>query len=337
MAASPLVFDQNAGNAESSGGSLRVFAPVKPKILLIGRNGQVGSDLGASLPKLAETIALDRQHLDLSNPREIRQTIRQIRPSFIVNAAAYTAVDQAETDQTTVRSINAEAPGIIAEEARQIGAGLVHYSTDYVFDGTKNTPYEEADSPNPLSVYGQTKLAGETAIRDTGVPHLLFRTAWVYSTRGRNFLLTVLRLATQREELRIVRDQFGAPTSSREIAQTTANILELISQQREGTFDLSGFSGTYHLTAAGVTTWYDFATAILEESSQMSAAPAWFASATNGLPIKARRIVPIRTEEYPTPARRPSYSVLSNSRLTQAFGVRLADWRAELQRTFKGE
>ena len=175
---------------------------MKPRILLIGKNGQVGHDLQRLLPAYGELTAVDRQQLDLAAPDAIRRGVQEIRPQIIINAAAYTAVDQAEKDELAARAINAIAPGILAEQAKQIGAVLIHYSTDYVFDGTKTTPYEEDDAPHPLGAYGRTKLEGEQAIRDSGVAHLIFRTAWVYSTRGKNFLLTILRLATQREELR---------------------------------------------------------------------------------------------------------------------------------------
>ncbi len=198
---------------------------MKPVILLTGKNGQVGCELLRLLPQLGELVAVGHNQLDLSKPADIRRIIQDVRPQLIVNAAAYTAVDQAERDETTAQAVNTEAPGLMAEEAKKIGAVLVHYSTDYVFDGAKRLPYDEADSANPINVYGKTKLAGEQAIRGSGVPHLIFRTSWVYATRGRNFLLTILRLATEREELRIVCDQTGAPTWGREIAVSTANTL----------------------------------------------------------------------------------------------------------------
>src|SRR5690348_3497787 len=189
--------------------SSEVSDQMKPTILLTGKNGQVGGEFLRLLPQLGEVVALGRDQMDLSNPTDIRRSIREVRPQIIVNTAAYTSVDQAETDETTARAVNAEAPGVMAEEAKRTGAVLVHYSTDYVFDGVKKLPYDEADSANPINVYGKTKFAGEEAIRDSGVPHLIFRTSWVYATRGRNFLLTILHLATEREELRIVSDQVG--------------------------------------------------------------------------------------------------------------------------------
>lgn len=300
---------------------------MKPTILLFGRNGQVGAELTAFLPRLGQVTSLDRQQLDLSKPSQIRGTIEDLRPDIIVNAAAYTAVDQAESDEAAAQAINADAPAVIAQEARRVRAGVVHYSTDYVFDGLKTTPYEEDDQPNPKSIYGRTKLAGEQAIRDAGVPHLIFRTAWVYATRGRNFLLTVLRLASQHEELRIVNDQFGAPTWSRDIARATTSILERQSRERAGAPWATEVSGTYHMTAAGVATWFGFAQAILQE---VSPELPWVQAATNGHPLVGRRVVPITSADYPTPASRPAYSVLSNSRLAQTFGVQLPDWRAQL-------
>jgi dTDP-4-dehydrorhamnose reductase len=307
---------------------------MKPTILLIGKGGQVGSELALLLPRVGELVAFDRAQLDLLKGDEIRQAIRQIRPQLIVNAAAYTAVDQAEKEENIARAINSEAPEIMAEEGKKIGASLIHYSTDYIFDGTKNSPYLEDDVPNPLSVYGRTKLAGEQAIRSSGVSHLIFRTAWVYATRGRNFLLTVLRLATQRDELRIVRDQFGAPTRNVEIAASTTGILAQIAEHSKGFIDFSGVGGTYHMTAAGVTTWYDFAVAVLKEASPEPQPLPWLTCALGGQPLRKSRVIPITTEKYPTPARRPAYSVLSNSLLAKTFRVQLPDWRVQLHRAF---
>ena len=305
-----------------------------PKILLTGKNGQLGNDLRQILPWLGELIATDREQCDLSRPAEIRNLIRELRPTLIVNAAAYTAVDQAEKDEALTCAINSEAPAVMAEEAKKIGAALVHYSTDYVFDGAKNSPYAENDLPNPISAYGRTKLAGEQAVRDSGADHLIFRTEWVYSTRGKNFLLTILRLATQREELRIVRDQVGAPTWSREIAGATVKALQQICNRTDETAAWSERSGTYHMTAAGETTWYEFTQAILQEAAQLSNLAAWFQAATNGKELLTRRVVPISTAEYPTPARRPAYSLLSNSKLNRVFGIQLSDWREQLHRAF---
>lgn len=310
---------------------------MKQGILLTGKRGQVGTELAVLLPRLGEVVALGHEQLDLSKPASIRRTIQELRPQLIVNAAAYTAVDQAEKDEAAARAVNAEAPTVMAEEAKKIGALLIHYSTDYVFDGSKASPYEEDDAKNPLSAYGRTKLAGEQGIQSSGAAHLIFRTSWVYATSGRNFLLTILRLASQREELRIVCDQVGAPTRSREIAQATAGILEQILQKTSRGSALEEASGTYHMTASGTTTWHAFATAILEEALRLSQGVPWFELATNGKPLLARRVIPITTAEYPTPACRPAYSILSNSRLKKAFAIELPDWRSQLRLAFTGQ
>jgi dTDP-4-dehydrorhamnose reductase len=302
------------------------------KILLTGKSGQVGTELAAFLPHLGEVAAFDRRELDLSNPDHIRRAIRDFQPNIIVNAAAYTSVDQAEKQEEQARIINVDAPALMAEEAKRIGAALVHYSTDYVFDGSNDLPYTETDQPSPINVYGKTKLAGEQAIRSVGLPHLIFRTAWVYGTRGRNFLLTILRLATEREELRVVGDQFGTPTWSREVAKGTARVLVQLSQQ--GQEAISRFSGIYHMTAAGKASWFEFAKEIMERASRTSQGVAWFAAATGGHPLIVRRIAPIPTEQYPALARRPVSSVLSNWRLKQAFDLQLPDWRAQLDSAF---
>jgi dTDP-4-dehydrorhamnose reductase len=307
---------------------------MKPVILLTGKNGQVGGELLQLLPQLGEVVAPSREQLDLSKPGDIRRTILDVRPQLIVNAAAYTAVDQAETDQATAQAINQEAPGLMAVEAKKIGAILLHYSTDYVFDGTKRVPYDEADSANPINIYGKTKFAGEQAIRSSGVPHLIFRTAWVYATRGRNFLLTIVRLATEREELRIVSDQVGAPTCAADLAAATCKILGGISERNRGQFVFTEVSGTYHMSAAGQTTWYEFAQTILEEALATQHDLAWLSRATKRRQLIAQRVIPISTQEFGSPTPRPAYSVLSNSHLMQSFGVALADWRSQLQRCF---
>ena len=236
--ANPLVSEKDA-KYSTLAAMPREFLPqyseeMKPAILLIGTNGQVGRELNNMLPRIGEVTALDRQRLDLTQAGRDSPRHPHFPPAFIVNAAAYTAVDKAESEETAAQAINAEAPGVMAEEARKIGAALIHYSTDYVFDGSKTTPYDEDDPPNPQNVYGRTKLAGERAIQASGARHLIFRTAWVYATEGRNFLLTILRLATQREEIKIVRDQIGAPTLNSEIARATTNILARISGTEGG-------------------------------------------------------------------------------------------------------
>lgn len=291
------------------------------RILLTGRNGQVGFELERCLAPLGEVVALGRAELDLADAQAVRAAVRNAAPELIVNAAAYTAVDQAEREPELARRINAEAPGILAEEAARLGAALIHYSTDYVFDGTKRTPYDELDPTNPLGVYGATKLAGERAIQAAGAPHLILRTSWVYATRGRNFLLTILRLAAEREQLRLVNDQTGAPTWAGAIAEATARIIKGTWSKENGRDRCREISGVYHLTAAGETTWYEFARAIL-------AAPE--AKRLQTRPLIAREIIPIRTADYPTPARRPAYSVLSNAKMARTFGLTMQEWRPQL-------
>lgn len=302
------------------------------RILLTGKHGQVGNELAALLPRLGEVVAFDRHELDLAKPEQIRRAIRDTRPNVIVNAAAYTSVDLAEKQEAEARIINADAPALMAEEARRLDATLVHYSTDYVFNGAKDSPYNEDDPPNPINIYGETKLAGEQAIRDIGVPYLIFRTSWVYGTRGKNFLLRILRLATECEELRIVCDQVGAPTWSRDIAKATTEVLFQLSEQGRDAF--LRYSAIYNMTAAGKTSWFEFAGSILEEASIMPQDVSWFAAATGSHQLVTRLITPIRTEEYPTPARRPAYSILSNIRLKQAFGLGLPSWRTGLSLAF---
>lgn len=318
---------------------------MKLRVLLTGRNGQVGSELARLLPSMGELAAFGRAELDLAKPHDIRRVIAQVRPNLIINAAAYTAVDQAEKEESLARAINADAPAMIADEARKVRAFLVHYSTDYVFDGSKRSPYAEDDRTNPLSAYGRTKLAGEEAIRSSGVPHLILRTAWVYATSGKNFLLTVLRLASTREELRIVNDQFGAPTPARAIAEATTRLVEHSKSDPVGFLEQN--AGTYHLTASGETTWYEFAVAILNaiqplapaagsrDAAERPGIPGWLAAATGGRPIVCKRVVPITTAEYPTPATRPAYSVLSNTRFASTFGFSLPDWRTQLAETIQ--
>ena len=285
------------------------------RILLLGKNGQVGWELQRALLPLGAVISLDRRQLDLSDPDRIRAVLRETEPDLIVNAAAYTAVDRAEEEPELAMAVNGVAPGILAEETERQHAALIHYSTDYVFDGEGTVPYTEKDEPNPPNVYGKTKLAGERAIQNTGVPHPIPRTGWVYTMRGKNFLLTILRLARQRKKLKGVNDQTGAPTWCRAIAEATAQILA----QSRG--DFAGFleqtGGNYHLAAGGQTSWYGFPKAIAELD-----------------PNRSEQILeelkPIPTSEYPTPARRPAYSTLGNEELTRRFGLKLPDWRAQL-------
>jgi len=280
------------------------------KVLLTGSTGQVGYELARSLQGVGEVVAVDRNVMDLSNLDQVRDVIRSVKPQLIVNPAAYTAVDKAESEPELAFRINGEAPGVMAEEAKKLGAALVHYSTDYVFDGSQPAPRVENDAIGPLSVYGASKLAGEQAIAAAGIPHLIFRTSWVYGMRGKNFLLTMLRLAKERDELRVVADQHGAPTWSRTIADTTAQVL---SQAHAGGREWwMQNSGIYHLSAQGQTTWHEFTEAIIQEA---------------GLSCK---VLPITTADYPTPAKRPQYSVMSSERLMARF-CHLPDWKTALQ------
>lgn len=307
---------------------------MKPTILLTGKTGQVGFALNRWLPQVGNVLAPDRHELDLLKPDSIRRAIRETRPQVIINAAAYTAVDAAERDEATAKAVNADAVAVLAGEAKKIGAALIHYSTDYIFDGTKRSPYVETDAPDPLNVYGKTKLAGEEAIRSSGVAHLIFRTSWVYATRGRNFLLTILRLATEREELKIVADQVGAPTCAEDLAAATPKILDDLFRRAPGAPDLSGLSGTYHMTAEGSTNWCEFAKAILQEAAVASPNLPWLKAATKSRPLVARRAVPVSTAEFGSPTQRPLYSVLSNERLRQTFGIVLPGWREQLKECF---
>jgi dTDP-4-dehydrorhamnose reductase len=310
---------------------------MKPRILLTGKNGQVGRELERILAGTTQLRALGRQELDLARPECIRREIREFQPQIIINAGAYTAVDKAESEEPLARAINTDAPAVMAEEAKKIGAALVHYSTDYVFDGTKNRPYIESDTTNPLSAYGRTKLAGENAIREAGGRYLIFRTEWVYATRGKNFLLTILRLATEREELRIVSDQLGAPTWSRDIASSTVNVISAEWEHSAGADFLASRSGIYHMTAAGETSWFGFASAIVEQVHRCAELPAWVTTAIGDRQLIAKQILPIATKDYPTPARRPAYSVLSNALLKQTFGVELPDWRVQLKTALQSQ
>jgi len=273
------------------------------RILLAGRNGQVGWELERALVRLGEVVATDRDSLDLADFDAIRRVVREAKPGLIVNAAAYTAVDQAESEPDAAMRVNGEAPGVLAEEAKRLGALLVHYSTDYVFDGAKRSPYTEDDVPNPLSAYGKSKLQGEQSVRAAGCRHLILRTGWVYEHRGRNFVLTMLEKAKQGAPLRVVADQTGTPTRARDIAALTAEALGCRPPP----------VGTFHASAAGETSWHGFATAILELA---------------GLPATVEAIP---TSAYPTPAARPKYSVLDSSLLPRTTGVRpIGPWREGL-------
>ena len=291
-------------------------------ILLIGWMGQLGYELERHLSVLGAVTAVDQDRIDLARPNEIRTMIRSVRPAWIVNAAAYTAVDAAESQPALAQAINAVAPGVIGEEAKQIGAGVVHYSTDYVFDGAAGEPYPETATPQPLNTYGRTKLEGEQRLAASGAPFLVFRTSWLYGTRGKNFLLTILRLAQERPELRIVGDQIGAPTWARMVAAATAAILAQPAVQSGP----AQYSGLYHLTAAGQTSWAGFAQAILDQYPASE-----YGRMHSGTPLHTRQIQAITTSEYPTSAKRPAYSLLSNRKIQETFGIALPHWQEQLR------
>ena len=280
------------------------------KILLTGRNGQLGWELARTLAPLGELAAYNSTTLDLAKPDQIAAAVRSVKPDIIVNAAAYTAVDKAESEPDAAFAVNAIAPGLLAEAAKRVGALLIHYSTDYVFDGAKEMPYVEEDEPNPLNVYGRSKLAGEQAISDVGGQYLILRTSWVYAARGRNFLLTIRRLLKEKDELRVVSDQIGAPTSAGALANATAELLQQFNPTA-----LGNAHGTYHVTTVGHTSWHGFAV----EIARLEGGP------------REIRIVPIPSTEYPLPARRPKNSQLSNEKLLRRFGVALPTWQVSLK------
>ena len=281
------------------------------QILLTGKDGQLGEELYPLLSSIANVVAVGRDSCDLANPEAIRQLVDKTQPDIIVNAAAYTAVDKAESESELARAINGTAPGILAMEAEKLGAKLIHVSTDYVFNGSKNTPYLETDETDPLGEYGQSKLAGEQAILATNANAVILRTAWVYGAGGKgNFVKTMLRLAAQREELGVVVDQVGGPTWTGDLAKA---IVDLIPRLNPETY------GVYHYTNSGVTSWYDFAVAIFSEAQAL------------GLPLKIQQVKPITTAEYPTPARRPAYSVLSGRKISEVLGYYPPHWRQGLR------
>lgn len=286
------------------------------KILLFGKNGQVGWELNRSLQPLGEVVALAREEADFSNPENLRDIVSKTKPDVIVNAAAYTAVDKAEEEEELAETINGIAPGILAEEALKTNALLVHYSTDYVFDGKKTGPYIETDETNPVNAYGRTKLAGEKAIQSSGCDYIIFRTSWVYAARGQNFLLTILRLAAERDELSIVADQIGSPTTAKLIADTTTLCIRQATEEIEaGNFS----SGLYHLATSKSTSWHGFAQEIVN-----------LANAKLKLQLNIKEIKPIPTTDYPTPAKRPLSSRLSTEKMHNIFKVTMPDWRNEL-------
>ena len=283
-----------------------------PRLLITGSNGQLGFELRRALAPLGEVIALDRSGCDLSNADSIRSAVRSVKPDVIFNAGAYTAVDKAESEPDLAHAINAVAPSIIGEEAAKIGALVIHYSTDYVFDGTKEAPYIESDVVNPLGVYGRTKLDGENALAASGARHLIFRTSWVFGLHGKNFIKTILRLASERSELKIVGDQVGAPTGVALLADVSAHIAARYLRDGANSFPF----GLYHLVSGGTTSWCEFARHVVAKA----AAANWNLQATPD------RIIPISTSEYPTPAARPANSHLNTSKFGEAFGLQLPDW-----------
>ncbi len=291
------------------------------KILLFGKNGQVGRELQRSLAPLGTVVALgsgDRSPLcgNLTDLDGLAQTVRAVSPDVIVNAAAYTAVDKAESERDLARLVNAQAPGVMAQEVQKCGAWLVHYSSDYVFDGSGVKPWQETDAPHPVNFYGQTKLEGERAIQAAGCRHLIFRSSWIYAAHGQNFIKTMLRLAQEREQLKVVDDQIGAPTGAELVADVTAQALQTVGQKPEA-------GGLYHLSAAGETSWYDYTRFILDYARQ------------SGMKVRVapEAILPVPSTEFPAPAQRPHNSRLDCTKLQQAFGLTLPEWQIGVKRT----
>jgi dTDP-4-dehydrorhamnose reductase len=288
-------------------------------IVVVGRNGQIAWELQHSLRNLGDVKAVGRPEIDLAQPESLRRMVRQSMPDVLINAAAYTAVDQAETDPDIVGALNAEAPRVMAEEAKRVKALFITYSSDYVFDGFKKAPYTEGDVPNPLNEYGASKLAGDRAVEAEGGAYLILRTSWVYGSRGKNFLRTIMKLATERRELRVVDDQVGAPTWSHDIATATAQILFLLTERSGRMESLAGREGVYNVTAQGSVSWYGFARAILDEMCLSGVRRE-----------ELTRLVPIPSKEHPTAAARPGNSVLSNEKIRQTFGIVMPQWRTSL-------
>jgi dTDP-4-dehydrorhamnose reductase len=291
-----------------------------PRILIVGNAGQLGRELEKTFAGVGPIVAVDRESVDLADPGQTRELVRRAAPDVILNAAAYTAVDRAESERDLAYAINEGAPRVLAEEAHRRNALFVHYSTDYIFDGGKSSPWVETDLPNPLNVYGASKLAGERAVESAGGKFLIFRTSWVYGPHGNNFLLTMLRLARERDRLSIVDDQIGGPTTSIELARATHSIVAGILAGRFGAPE--DWTGLYHMTCGGSVSWFGFAQAI-------------FARAAELLGIKPPALTPIATKDYPTPAARPRYSVLSNAKLQARFGMQLSPWESALEETLQ--
>jgi dTDP-4-dehydrorhamnose reductase len=287
------------------------------RIALLGKNGQVGYELLRSCEGLAEITAVGREDLDLQDLGAVARFLEELRPDLILNAAAYTAVDRAEKERDAAMRMNAELPRLLAQHCQQHGAALIHYSTDYVYDGVASEPYTESRVPAPLNSYGVSKLAGDEAIQQSGAEHLIFRTCWVYSARGRNFLRAIIDKWDSGAVVRVVSDQVGSPTTARLIAEITAKVIAIVAQDAHASFAeaLKAKSGVYHLAASGGGSWYDFAKAFLPEDAERSG-----------------RLRAIATSEYPTPARRPAYSVLSTEKLQQIFGLKMPRWQQELRK-----
>ena len=287
------------------------------KLLVTGAQGQVGWELQRSLAPLGDVTAIDVAELDLSNPDAVRAFVRDLRPDVLVNPAAYTAVDKAEADETLATAVNVTAPAVMAEEMARIGGLMIHYSTDYVFDGAKPRAWYEDDATGPLSAYGRTKLAGEQAVKAAGGAHITFRTSWVYGRRGANFMLTMMRLAKERDELRVVADQYGAPTWCRTLAEVTAQVIASGWSTAEVRDRTRRESGVYHLTNGGVTSWHRFAEAIVATAPELESR-------------RHVKVTPIGTPDYPLPAKRPTNSVLDNGKIERVFVVRQVHWRDAL-------
>jgi dTDP-4-dehydrorhamnose reductase len=292
-----------------------------PRVLIVGATGQLGGQLERSFAGYGTIVAARRGTIDLLHDEQIRKAIRDLTPEIIINAAAYTAVDKAESEPSAAMAINGHAPGVLAEEAMRCGALLVHYSTDYVFDGAKSTPWIELDPPHPLNVYGASKLAGEEAVRRIGGRYLIFRTSWVYGPKGHNFLFTMLRLGRERSQLHIVDDQIGAPTTSVALADATRTIVEKVIGGASG--DVEDWAGLYHMTCGGMVSWCGFAREIFRRAEPL-------------LSGKAPQVTPIASSEYPTPAKRPSNSVLSCHKLEARFGLNLPEWETALDAVLAG-
>ena len=300
----------------------RSALPAGGRILLTGVTGQVGGELLETLRSLGEVVAPTRAEMDLASPASVREMIRAVRPRWIVNPGAYTAVDKAESEPELAYAINDEAVKVMGKEARPIGAAVIHYSTDYVFDGSGSAPYRETDFTEPVGVYGASKLAGEIALAESGAAHLIFRTSWVYGARGKNFLLTILKLAQERERLRVVDDQHGAPTWSRDLARMTAEVIgqcEATARDRELRDALGDAGGIYHAAGGGETTWCGFATEAVRLRGESKPG------------VRLARIEAIATADYPTPAKRPANSRMNCTKLTRQFRWKMMDWRDSLR------